>query len=80
VPREVVLGIKLAPTTPDITIQQTCGTSLQAAPRSRSGRHRGAPGAERRRGEQSFWEDRDHVGARLDLIRAQQQLRYLAWP
>ena len=30
--REAVLGTKLAPTTPGITIQQACGTSLQAAP------------------------------------------------
>jgi acetyl-CoA C-acetyltransferase len=29
--REAVLGTKLAPTTPGITIQQACGTSLQAA-------------------------------------------------
>ena len=29
--REAVLGSKLAPTTPGITIQQACGTSLQAA-------------------------------------------------
>jgi acetyl-CoA C-acetyltransferase len=29
--REAVLGTKLAPTTPGVTIQQACGTSLQAA-------------------------------------------------
>jgi acetyl-CoA C-acetyltransferase len=29
--REAVLGTKLAPTTPGITMQQACGTSLQAA-------------------------------------------------
>jgi acetyl-CoA C-acetyltransferase len=29
--REAVLGTRLAPTTPGITIQQACGTSLQAA-------------------------------------------------
>jgi acetyl-CoA C-acetyltransferase len=29
--REAVLGTKLAPTTPGITVQQACGTSLQAA-------------------------------------------------
>jgi acetyl-CoA C-acetyltransferase len=29
--REAVLGSKLAPTTPGVTIQQACGTSLQAA-------------------------------------------------
>src|SRR5262247_1418968 len=29
--REAVLGTKLAPTTPGITLQQACGTSLQAA-------------------------------------------------
>ena len=29
--RETVLGTKLAPTTPGITMQQACGTSLQAA-------------------------------------------------
>src|SRR5947199_5862405 len=29
--REAVLNTKLAPTTPGITIQQACGTSLQAA-------------------------------------------------
>jgi acetyl-CoA C-acetyltransferase len=29
--REAVLGTKLAPSTPGITIQQACGTSLQAA-------------------------------------------------
>src|SRR5262247_4855869 len=29
--REAVLGSKLAPTTPGITMQQACGTSLQAA-------------------------------------------------
>ena len=29
--REAVLGTKLAPTTPGITIMQACGTSLQAA-------------------------------------------------
>src|SRR5215468_11428361 len=29
--REAVLGSKLAPTTPGITLQQACGTSLQAA-------------------------------------------------
>jgi acetyl-CoA C-acetyltransferase len=29
--REAVLGSKLAPTTPGVTVQQACGTSLQAA-------------------------------------------------
>jgi acetyl-CoA C-acetyltransferase len=29
--REAVLGTKLAPTTPGVTLQQACGTSLQAA-------------------------------------------------
>ena len=39
--REAVLGTKLAPTTPGITIQQACGTSLQAAVHDRrQDRHR----------------------------------------
>ena len=29
--RESVLGTKLAPSTPGVTLQQACGTSLQAA-------------------------------------------------
>src|SRR5262245_40316938 len=29
--REAVLGTKLAPSTPGVTLQQACGTSLQAA-------------------------------------------------
>ncbi len=46
--REAVLGTKLAPTTPGITMQQACGTSLQAAlDHRRQDRHR--PDRERHR-------------------------------
>ena len=46
--REAVLGTKLAPTTPGITMQQACGTSLQAA-MSIAGQDRHRPDRERHR-------------------------------